>query len=236
MFWYISGSIAALIIAFIWWRYTSVARGARQRDEKILSLLDPIGEELAAGETPTPNEIEPLAKNPATRSFLYELLEHFERLELFPDEYRSEISQAEAKLVYWMMHPNELQDAPDETELAETLVRNIEGQDCRFHVFRYRMPNGHWAGDDWLLGLAGPFIDNDPPYAGVAGAFSRAVTKMAKSSHPNSLIGLLEWSSTKVVPNNALHRSGGRRGFLQFQVVRRRPVTLNVSASIIDYH
>jgi len=173
VFWYIIGAIAAVIIGFIWWRYTSVARGARQRDEKILPLLDPLGEKLAAGKTPARDEIESLAKNPATRSFLYEILKHFERLDLFPAEYRSEIAQAEAKLVYWMMHPNELQDAPHETELAETITRQVEGESCRFHVFRYRMPNGHWAGDDWLLGLAGPFIDNNPPYSGVAGAFSR---------------------------------------------------------------
>lgn len=177
MFWYIFGGIAALIVAFIWWRYTSVARGARQRDEKILPLLDPLGEKLAAGEIPTPGEIEPLARNPVTRLFLYNILKHFERLELFPEEYRSEIAQAEAKLVCWMMHPNELQDAPVETELAETVVRNIEGHDCRFHVLRYRMPNGHWAGNDWLLGLAGPFMDNEPPYSGIAGAFSRCGDK-----------------------------------------------------------
>ena len=177
MFWYIVGGIAAVIVGFIWWRYTSVARGARQRDEKILPLIDPVGEKLAAGEDPTSQEIESLAKNPAARPFLYEMLKHFERLELFPEEYRSETAQAEAKLVYWMMHPNELQDAPEETELAETVARNIDGQDCRFHVFRYKMPAGHWAGNDWLLGLSGPYIDNDPPYSGIAGAFSRCGDK-----------------------------------------------------------
>lgn len=143
----------------------------------IIPLFDPLGEKLADGETPAMEEIETLARNPATRSFLYQILKHFERLELFPDEYRSEIAQAEAALVYWMLHPNELQDAPQETALAETVTRTIDGQNCRFHVFRYRMPNAHWAGDDRLLGLAGPFVDNDPPFSGLAGAFSRCSDK-----------------------------------------------------------
>lgn len=177
MFWYIIGAVAAIIVGFIWWRYTSVARGARRRDQKILPLLDPVGEKLAAGRTPAPDEIEALAKNPVTRSSLYEILKHFERLDLFPKELRSETAQAEALLVYWMMHPNELQDAPQEMELTETITRPVQGESCRFYVFRYRMPDGHWAGADWRLGLAGPFIDREPPYAGGAGAFSRCGDK-----------------------------------------------------------
>lgn len=173
MLWYIAGGIVAVVVAFIWWRYTSVERGARQRDEKILPLLDPIGEKLAVGEDPTSQEIDQLASSPATRSFLYATLKHFERLGLFPEQYRSESAQAETKLVYWMMHPNELQDTPEETELVKIVARNVEDQECRFYVFRFRMPDGHWAGDKWLLGLSGPFIDNDPPYSSLGGAFSR---------------------------------------------------------------
>jgi hypothetical protein len=171
---------AGAIVGFICWRYTSVARGARERDKKILPLLDPLEEKLAAGEEPTSQEIESLASNPAARSFVYQILKYFERLELFPEDYRKEIAQAEAKLVYWLMHPNELQDAPEEIELVETVNRNIEGRECRFYVFRYRMRSGHWAGDGWLLGLSGPFLDNEPPYSGIAGAFSRSGDKYGK--------------------------------------------------------
>ena len=35
------------------------------------------------------------------------------------------------------------------------------------------MEPGHWAGDRWLIGLAGPFGAGDPPHSR-AGAFSRA--------------------------------------------------------------
>jgi hypothetical protein len=51
------------------------------------------------------------------------------------------------------------------------------------------MPPGHWAGPDWLLGLAGPFSANDVPYSGVASAFSRASDKFG-TVEPG---GLVDW-------------------------------------------
>ncbi len=175
---YVVATVIVLLTAFVWRRYTSVARGARQRDEKILPLIDPIGEILATGQQPTPEEIERVANKSFARPYLYEALKHFERLDLFPKYLTTPEAQAEAKLVYWMMHPNELQGAPDEIELAEEIVRELDGQDCSFFVFRYRMADGHWAAKDgWLLGLAGPFYESDVPYSGVAGAFSRCGDK-----------------------------------------------------------
>jgi hypothetical protein len=171
---YISGvaAIAAVVVAFVWWRYSSVYRGAQKRDELILRQIDPIGEKLARGEAPTSSEIEDLAKKPFARPMLYRALKHYERLDLFPPEHETEESQAASFLAYWMMHPNELQDAPEVIELLERVDRSEGGTAARFYVFRYRMPIGHWAGTDWLIGVSGPFTDNVPPYEGIAGAFS----------------------------------------------------------------
>ncbi len=36
--WYVIVGMAVAVALFLWWRYTSVARGARGRDEKILQL------------------------------------------------------------------------------------------------------------------------------------------------------------------------------------------------------
>jgi hypothetical protein len=70
------------------------------------------------------------------------------------------------------MHPNEVQDPPEEIALVETVERDRDGARARFLVYRYMMAPGHWAAKDgWLLGLAGPFVDSGPAYS--ATAFSR---------------------------------------------------------------
>lgn len=185
MIWYIFGALLVAFIAFVYWRYTSVARGAMLRDERIFPLIEPIAEALAAGERPSATEVETLAGDPAARGMLYQTLKHYESLDLFPSVFRTELSQAEASLTYWMMHPNELQDAPADMKLVETVVRTIDTVPCRFHVFKYSMPEGHWAGTEWILGLSGPFFDSDPPFSGVASAFSRCGDKHGEKTPMN---------------------------------------------------
>lgn len=167
--------IAALLVAFIVWRWTSVARGARQRDEKLLARFDPIGKRIDAGQTVAPQEIESLAARPEIRYMLFAVLRHMKRLDLLPTGYSSTAAQGESALAYWMMHPNELQDAPEVIELVETVKRPTDGQEADFYVYRYRMSADHWAAKDgWLLGLAGPMKPGAEPYSEMPGAFSRA--------------------------------------------------------------
>jgi hypothetical protein len=176
---YVIGGIGVLFVAFIWWRYTSVERGARQRDARIVAGLEPLIRKLDKREEVSAEEIAALATKPQNRRMLYHLLEHHKRLDLFPEECLDVRSQAEAQLVYWMMHPNELQDPPEQIELVESVVRRLPGGSSRgeFLIFRYKMPEGHWAGKDgWLLGIAGPYAKETAPYT-VASAFSRCGDK-----------------------------------------------------------
>jgi hypothetical protein len=86
------------------------------------------------------------------------------------------------------MHPNELQDPPAAIELVETVSRDLGGRDAEFLVFRYRMPEGHWASGDWILGLSGPFYSDDAPYSeGAATPFSRASDK-ASTTTPAAIV------------------------------------------------
>ncbi len=168
-------AIAAFLVAFVAWRRASVARGARQRDEKLLRRLDPIGRKIGAGEPVSPQEVEALAAHPEIRHMLFAVLRDMARPDLLPAKYSSSVAQGESALAYWLMHPNELQDAPQAIEFVETLRRPVDGQEAEFHVYRYRMPPGHWAGrDGWILGLAGPMKPAPVPYASLPGAFSRA--------------------------------------------------------------
>jgi hypothetical protein len=171
------GILVVLLVAFVWWRYTSVARGAAQRDARIFAELDPLGNKLLAKQPVTPGEVAALARKPHLRQALHALLEHVQRLDLFPPEHLAVQAEAEANLARWMMHPNELQDPPEAIELVETVRRTLEGREGRFLVFRYRMPKGHWAGEGWLLGFSGPHFADIAPYDALTGAFSRCSDK-----------------------------------------------------------
>lgn len=171
---YIFIAVAAAIVGFIWWRYTSVARGAQHRDRKLLEALGPIEQRLANRELVSTDDIAPLARQPQYRPMLYAMLRHHDRLDLFPAEFLTDVSQGEGALVYWMLHPNELQQAPSAIELVERVTREWNGGPVTFLVFRYRMPAGHWAERyGWILGLAGPFTESSAPYSERLTGFSR---------------------------------------------------------------
>jgi hypothetical protein len=170
----IAGGLLLLAVVFLFWRLTSVGRGMRKRDEKLLARFDAIGKKMEAGQPVSPDEIEALAVRPENRFMLFVLLREMKRPELLPTNYSSSVSQGESALAYWMMHPNELQDAPEMIELVETLTRNVGGEIAEFHVYRYKMAQGHWAAKDgWILGLAGPMTQGVDPYSSLPGAFSR---------------------------------------------------------------
>ena len=161
------------VVAFVAWRYTSVARGARKRDEALLKRLDPLAARFDAKQVVTAGDISTLARDPEVRPMLYALLKHYERVDLFPVELLRKERQAEAVLAHWLQHPNELQAAPEAVEYVETVRHAYANGVAEFFVCRYRMPAGHWAGTEWLLGVAGPFFAEEKPYESVAGGFSR---------------------------------------------------------------
>jgi hypothetical protein len=124
--------IAALIViallAFVAWRYTSVARGAKARDKALLERLDPLAARFEAGAEVSAGDIRQIAEAPELRPMLHALLSHYAATDLFPAEYISQEAQAESTLVYWMLHPNELQAAPSAIEPVEKLNRQIDGR------------------------------------------------------------------------------------------------------------
>ena len=61
------GALVLIFVAFVVWRYTSVKRGTRQRDEKIAQHLDPIAEKLAKKEQVSSDEVSTLAEQPQMR-------------------------------------------------------------------------------------------------------------------------------------------------------------------------
>lgn len=170
---YVIGAVVLLIIIVIVWGRMSVSRGLNQRDERILKLLDPIGLKLDEGQPVTLEEVRKLAHHPEVRYILFKALRDMQRPDLLPTEFNSAICQAESALAYWLMHPNEMKDPPARIEFVETVTRTLAGKTEEFHVFRYRMPDGHWAANAWLLGFAGPMPAEEESYFTLPGAFSR---------------------------------------------------------------
>ncbi len=170
--WYVVIGLV-LIIALAWWRIGSVARGGDRRDERIMERLAPLAQRIRRGEGIPPAEMADLCGRWEVRPLLYPLLTALERLDLWPASMTSWESQAEGLLAYWMMHPNELREPPAELRCAERVERDVEGRTVTFLVLEYRMPKGHWAGDDVKLGVAGPFVENTVPYAGTTTAYAR---------------------------------------------------------------
>jgi hypothetical protein len=138
---------------------------------------------LVAGENPDPADLERFAQDRTTRKVLYDALERHQKLALFPSKYLTREAMAEADLVVWLNHPNELGSVPDEMELMATLpvpAAGFEGQ--RYYLFRYRMRPPHWAAKDgWLAGVAGPYPVDGTVGSGAPGTVSRFESYDSKS-------------------------------------------------------
>lgn len=165
--------LVVLLAALFIRRSLSTGRGARKRDMQVLERLEPLRQKVEHGQALDRKEITRLAGAAELRRPLYRLLSSHGCKELFPAEYLTREAEAAALLTHWMLHPNELRAAPEIMQPVAKLQRRLGRKRGEFIVFRYRMPSGHWAGDDWMLGIAGPFFEGEEPYDSVAGAFSR---------------------------------------------------------------
>jgi hypothetical protein len=188
--------LGALVVAFFVRQYLSVRRGIRARDKALYQQLVPLAVALEDGAAVDESEIARLAAVAELRGPLYRLLASHNRQSLFPERFVNREAEAIGVLTHWMLHPHELQAAPETIEPVATLTRSVGGRQGEFRVFRYRMPSGHWAGREWLLGLAGPFFDGEEPYHSIAGGFSRVSDVHGKVA-PDALV---DWYAALVEP------------------------------------
>lgn len=189
IYFYIIIAIAAVIIFFIIWRLTSVSRGLSKVNKRIFKSAYPIWNKVDADEPVTKEEVFEFAKKPELRHILFMTLRNLNLNEIIPSDFDNEVHQAESSLCYWMMHPNELQDPPETIEFIKTLTRTINDQEKLFYFFKYKMPKGHWAGQDWLIGFVGPIEPLKKPYEFPQNAFTSANHIYGKISCEE----ILEW-------------------------------------------
>ena len=169
------GVLGGLIVAFIVWRLWATSVGGQKAYRRLAERVAPVEQKLAAGLPPDPEDLERFARDRETRKVLYDALEHHGKLGLFPAKYLTAETMAEADLVAWLCHPNELAAPPDEIELMATVPSpGEEFADHRYFVFRYRTKPPHWAASQgWLAGVAGPFPVMGAPSSSARGTFSR---------------------------------------------------------------
>jgi hypothetical protein len=174
-------------VLYVWWRYRSEDHGAFKRDAPVLPILSPIAMKLAGHDEVDLADVENVASLPYVRPILYDLLDHYGELDVFPDRYLTIEAQAEGMLANWMIHPNELGAPPLELEVVDVIERTVTGRRARFVVLRFLMPDDHWAArEGWQLGVVGPFVDGAIPYRGEAAAFARAGDR-ADATSPEEL-------------------------------------------------
>lgn len=167
----VGGLVALVAILVLWLLYRAYAGGKRAY-ARLAARLGPVADDIAAGRAPSQAELMAVAADRQTRKVLYEVLEQHGKTQLFPSEFLTWEAMAEAHLVAWLNHPNELGSPPDEIELMDK-VPTPRG-DGHYFVFRYRMATPHWAAKDgWMAGVVGPCDLVHPPIPYARGTFSR---------------------------------------------------------------
>ena len=167
--------LVVLVLVLVVWLYLRAFIGGRKAYAALAARIAPVTQALARGEEPSATLLNRYAEDRETRKVLFEALASANRSELFPAKYLTWESLAEADLVAWLCHPNELGAPPSELELVARLPPpDAPSPDLAYFLFRYRMHEPHWAAKDgWLAGVAGPYATAGAPACSAAGTFSR---------------------------------------------------------------
>ena len=155
--WIIGVSIGLFILLWM-----NAIRATIARNRRLRKLIEPAVTAVDAGHENASELVWACAKDPATRNDLYVRLKVMGKADIFPEEFRTIEKIAESDLVRWLMHPNELQIAPNEIELLRQVDVAKAEKSGRCFLFRFRVEAPHWAADrGWMSGIAGPFWDGD---------------------------------------------------------------------------
>jgi hypothetical protein len=140
-------------------------------------------DKLESGQNLTDKDVYPFAQNLLTRELTYQLLNEYNKADLFPQEYYTIVKSAENSLAKWLEFPAELDTCPDEIEHIKRVTFDFDGQNNHVHyeVFKYRVNEPHWASKNgWMLGVVGPYFDDSKPYDFAHSTFSRVDSILGK--------------------------------------------------------
>lgn len=164
--------LVSVVLTGLWLLYIHyyVRRKSHRLANSKYDILKPVMLKIASNKVVKSEEIAALAKDVSLRYLVYLMLCEHHREDLFPAEYFTREKAAESFLVNWLEFPTELGAAPDEIELE----KNVSIGELIYFVFKYRTKAPHWAaGNNWMLGVSGPYITEMLPYAVPRRVFSR---------------------------------------------------------------
>jgi hypothetical protein len=139
---------------------------------KKYDIMSPLLRKLKSRVAVTTEEVMMLSRDPSLRYAVFRILEAYDRTDLFPAEYLTQEKAAESVLVNWLEFPTELGAVPKEIALfAKISIEQEELMD--YYVFRFRAPPSHPVGEDWMLGVCGPYQQDTHPYDMPLRVFSR---------------------------------------------------------------
>jgi hypothetical protein len=171
----VAAALIGLAVLLMAWLYYRAVVGGRRAYLALAQRVEPVTQALVNGESPSSTLLLRFAEDRETRKVLFDTLESFDKTALFPEKFRTWELMAEADLVAWLCHPNELGTPPSDIELVTRVSEPDAPSDTSvYFVFRFRTCEPHWAAKDgWLTGVVGPCDTTAPaaPYA--AGTFSR---------------------------------------------------------------
>jgi hypothetical protein len=136
-------------------------------------VVEPLMVKLATKKDVSETEILTMVKDPSLRHGVFRTLESYQKLDLFPAEFLNQEKGAECLLVNWLEFPTELGHAPDEIELFAKVPPQGDGS-SDYYVFRFRTTTPQWAArNGWMIGVAGPYGKESPPYDAPRRIYSR---------------------------------------------------------------
>lgn len=159
--WIVLGIVALIGGLFIFGLFNAI-RASIARDQQLDEMIEPAILAIEKDPASAKDVILQFAKLPATRNHLFSKLKELGKTEAFPDIYRSIEKIAESDMVKWLMHPNELKEAPTDIELIRDVAVNQDDKKGKMFLFKFRIDAPHWASDNgWMAGIAGPYWDGE---------------------------------------------------------------------------
>lgn len=166
-------TLILLPVAGLFVNHVYVGRKLRRNAHQKLIRLEPLLRKLESGALIDEADIAEIVRDSAVRYAIYKTLENYGCIELFPAEYLTREKGAACFLVNWLEYPTELGQAPDEIELL-SIASIPDNELLEYYVFRYRTEAPHWAAKyNWMLGVAGPYRQDNHPYDVPLRVFSR---------------------------------------------------------------